>query len=113
MDKNNNVTVLDSYLPGNLVNKVLVKKAYVAKAGFVRLSFKGDYQKIFFDGFKSRTLPFDELLDELYKVLSSSPHVMEISPAKMVVMLIVYVVFATLFYWLVFRATGIPVNKSA
>jgi hypothetical protein len=27
--------------------------------------------------------------------------------------LVVYVVFATLFYWLVFRATGIPVNKSA
>ena len=26
--------------------------------------------------------------------------------------LIVYVVFATLFYWLVFRATGLPVNKS-
>lgn len=27
--------------------------------------------------------------------------------------LVVYVVFAALFYWLVFRATGIPVNKSA
>ena len=27
--------------------------------------------------------------------------------------LVVYVVFATLFYWLVFRATGLPVNKSA
>ena len=27
--------------------------------------------------------------------------------------MVVYVVFATLFYWLVFRATGIPVNKSA
>ena len=26
--------------------------------------------------------------------------------------LVVYVVFAALFYWLVFRATGIPVNKS-
>ena len=27
--------------------------------------------------------------------------------------LVVYMVFATLFYWLVFRATGIPANKSA
>ena len=27
--------------------------------------------------------------------------------------LIIYVIFASLFYWLVFRATGIPVNKSA
>jgi hypothetical protein len=29
-----------------------------------------------------------------------------------VVVLVVYVVFASLFYWLVFRATGIPVKKS-
>ncbi|HET9905082.1 MAG TPA: hypothetical protein VFQ23_00530 [Anaerolineales bacterium] len=27
--------------------------------------------------------------------------------------LVVYVIFAALFYWLVFRATGIPVNKNA
>ena len=29
-----------------------------------------------------------------------------------VLVLVVYVVFAALFYWLVFRATGIPVNRS-
>ena len=27
--------------------------------------------------------------------------------------LVVYVIFAALFYWLVFRATGMPANKSA
>ena len=30
-----------------------------------------------------------------------------------VLVLVVYGIFATLFYWLVFRATGIPVDKSA
>jgi hypothetical protein len=31
----------------------------------------------------------------------------------MVLVMVIYLVFASLFYWLVFRATGMPVNKRA
>jgi hypothetical protein len=45
MNQSNNISVLSDFLPENLAEKVVVKKAYIAKAGFVRIKFKEDFQK--------------------------------------------------------------------
>jgi len=74
-------TLVDSdYMPDQFDGKAVVQEAYVAKAGYLRLELNEDLSRGFFS--RDSKPPTMDFLQELFGLLSKSPHVMEVSPKQ-------------------------------
>ncbi len=79
----NRIDVNEEYLPENTRDFLTTTQAYVGKIGFVQMELKDDYKQRLLASVANEeggTSIFDDLVQDIYSLLSESSHVMEISP---------------------------------
>lgn len=80
---NDAVGISDRYaeaLPDGMLDDYRVKSAYVAKLGFIRQELNYAFREKLFSE-EEGSSGIDEVVDELYRLLESSPHVMSVTPS--------------------------------
>lgn len=73
------LSILERFLPQEISTQFSITKAYVVKIGFFRVELEDSIDEAITS--EDNAL-FDKYLNELYSVLSTSPHIMDISPKR-------------------------------
>ncbi len=75
-------SVSEKYVPARILMDYSIRKAYVAKVGFVRFELSDSFKERWSANTGTDHKLTDEYVDALYSTLEKSPHIMEIAPSR-------------------------------